>query len=86
MPYFGKSAKNFFLLEKNPTSSSKIGGFRGKKSFSDFLGVFIEMKFRWNKCAVIWKICEKLFFSGKKSNFKFENWGYFEKNDQIPHW
>ena len=79
MPYFGESEKNFFLLEKNPTSSSKIGGFGGKKSFSDFLGVFSETKFRWNKCAKIWKICEKLFFNGKKSNFKFENTGYFEK-------
>ena len=30
---FGKSAKNFFLLEKNPTSSFKIGGIFGKKMF-----------------------------------------------------
>ena len=45
--------KNFFLLEKNPTSSSKIGGFWGKKSSSDFLGVFSEIKIRWNKCAKI---------------------------------
>ena len=36
MPYFGKSAKNFFLLEKNPTSSFKIGGFGEQKSFFDF--------------------------------------------------
>ena len=33
MPYFGKSAKNFFLVEKNPTSSSKIGSILGKKMF-----------------------------------------------------
>ena len=33
LPYFGKSAKNFFLLEKNPTSSFKIGGIFGKKMF-----------------------------------------------------
>ena len=36
LPYFGKSAKNFFLLEKNPTSNSKIGGFCDQKSFFDF--------------------------------------------------
>ena len=29
---FGKSAKNFFLLEKNPTSSFKIGGIFEKMS------------------------------------------------------
>ena len=79
MPLFGKSEKNFFLLEKNPTSSFKMGVFCDQKRFSDFLGVFSEIKFRWNKCAKIWKICEKLFFSGKKSNIKFENTGYFEK-------
>ena len=76
LPYFGKSEKNFFLLEKNPTSSSKIGGFGGKKGFSDFLGVFSEIKFRWNKCADIWENCEKK-NCGKKPNFKFENTGYF---------
>ena len=81
MPYFGKSAKNFFLVEKNPTSSSKIGGILGKKKFSDFFDFFLELKFRWEKFAVFWKIFEKLFFSGKKSNFKFQNPGYFgEKN------
>ena len=50
-----------------------------KKMFSDFLGVFLEIKFRWNKCAEFWKILKKLFFSGKKSNFKFQNRGYFGK-------
>ena len=51
------------------------------KMFSDFLGVFSELKFRWNKCAEFWKILKKLFFCGKKSNFKFQNPGYFgEKN------
>ena len=83
MPYFGKSEKNFFLLEKNPTSSSKMGGLWGKKSSSDFLGVFSEIKFRWNKCAAIWKICEKHFFTGKKSDFKFQNRGYFRKKN-VP--
>ena len=29
---FGKSAKNFFLLEKNPTSIFKIGDFLEKKN------------------------------------------------------
>ena len=31
MPKFGKSAKNFFLAEKNPTSSLKIRGILRKK-------------------------------------------------------
>ena len=35
LPYFGKSAKNFFLLEKNPTSSFKIGGICAQKSYID---------------------------------------------------
>ena len=50
-----------------------------QKMFSDFLGVFLEIRFRWNKCAAIWKICEKHFFTGKKSDFKFQNRGYFGK-------
>ena len=53
------------------------------KMFSDFLGVFSEIKFRWNKCAEFWKILKKLFFSGKKSNFKFQNRGYFGKKN-VP--
>ena len=36
LPYFGKSAKNFFLLEKNPTLSWKIGGIFGQKMFRNF--------------------------------------------------
>ena len=85
MPLFGKSEKNFFLLEKNPTSSFKMGAFCDQKRFSDFLGVFSEIKFRWNKCAAIWKICEKHFFTGKKSDFKFQNRGYFgKKKSKTP--
>ena len=75
--------KNFFLVEKNPTSSSKIGGILGKKVSLFF--VFLEIKFWWKKFAVFWKICEKIFFSGKKSNFKFENRGYFEKKKLKSH-
>ena len=40
LPYFGKSAKNFFLLEKNPTSSFKIGGIFGKKCSAIFLKIY----------------------------------------------
>jgi len=48
-----------------------------EKRFSDFLGFFLEMKFRWKKFAVFWKIREKLFFTGKKSNFKFQkSWNF----------
>ena len=56
-----------------------------QKMFSDFLGVFSEIRFRWNKCAAIWKICEKHFFTGKKSDFKFQNRGYFGKKNPKPH-
>merc|ERR1712035_157588 len=64
-----KSEKNFFLLEKIRLQVPK-SGVLGEKSFSYFLGVFSEIKFRWNKCADIWKICKKK-NSGKKYNFKF---------------
>ena len=67
--------KKIFLEEKNPTSTFKIRGFGGQKSFSDF---FLEINCRWKKFAVFWKICEKLFLV-KKSNLKFENPGFFEK-------
>ena len=56
-----------------------------KKGFSDFLGFFLETKFRQKKCVVFWKIFEKLFFSGKKSNFKFQNGGYFGEKNLNPH-
>ena len=60
MPYFGKSGKNFFLLEKNPTSSfkkwefwfkflignrSKSGVLEKKKSKSPLVaGTFLKKK------------------------------------------
>ena len=86
---FWKLWENFFLAEKNPTSSFKIRGILGKKIQNPmgsrpffpwknvlwFLWKFTEIKFRWNKCAAIWKICEKHFFTGKKSDFKFQNGG-----------
>ena len=54
------------------------------KKGSLFFWFFLEIYFRWKKCAVFWEICEKLFFSEKKSNFKFENLGYFEKKNRNP--
>ena len=49
------------------------------KKFLWFLWKFTEMKFRWKKFAVFWKILKNLFFCGKKSNFNFQNRGYFGK-------
>ena len=37
------------------------------------------MKFRVNKCAKIWKKNAEKNLSGKKSNFNFQNRGYFRK-------
>ena len=54
-----------------------------QKRFSDFFLLFIEIKSRWKKFAVFSKICEKLFSIGKKSDFKFQNRGYFVKKN-IP--
>ena len=47
------------------------------KMFSDFFIFFLEIKFGWKKFAVFWKILKNLFFCGKKSNFNFQNRGYF---------
>ena len=48
---------------------------------------FIEIKSRWKKFAVFSKICEKLFSIGKKSDFKFQNRGYFgQKNMPQISW
>ena len=43
LPYFGKSAKNFFLPEKNPTSSFKIRGILKKKMFRKFLETSVKI-------------------------------------------
>ena len=49
LPYCEKSAKTFFIAEKNPTSSFKIGGIFGKKMFSNFLetSVIISISDEW---------------------------------------
>ena len=58
-----------------------------KKMFSDFLVFFLEIKFRWKKFPVFWKIWETLFLPEKKSNFKFLNRRYFgEKNVPQISW
>ena len=48
-----------------------------EKNVLRFCSKFFQMKLTAYKCAVFWKICEKLFFTGKKSDSKFENRGYF---------
>ena len=52
-----------------------------KKMFSDFF--FLEIKFGWNKFSGKKKMLKKLFFCGKKSNFKFQNPGYFGSNSAL---
>ena len=84
MPYFGKSEKNFFLLEKNPTSSSKIGGFGGKKMFRKSFETSLIISSEIIKFARKIVLC-KSFSIGKKSNFNFQNRGYFEKKNRNPH-
>ena len=54
-----------------------------EKKVLRFRSKFVQMKFRLYKCAEFWKICEKLFFTGKKSNFKFQNRGYF-RTKNVP--
>ena len=72
-----KNSKTFL------TSSFKIGGICSQKSFSEFLFFFFRNKLQVKK---IWRILENLqktFFIGQKSNFKFQNRGYFVKKN-IP--
>ena len=40
--------------------------------FSDFLGVFLEIKFGWKKFAVFWKILKNLFFAEKNPTSIFK--------------
>ena len=42
-----------------------------------------KMKFRKNKFAVFWKNNSEKNLNGKKSNFKFQNRGYFRKKN-VP--
>ena len=49
------------------------------KKFFWFFFFFLEINFRRKKFGVFSKICEKLFFTGKKSNFKFKIGGIFGK-------
>ena len=48
-----------------------------EKNVLGFRSNFFQMKFRLYECAEIWKIREKLFFIGKKSNFNFQKVGVF---------
>ena len=52
-----------------------------RKSFSDFLVFFLEIKFSRKKCAVFWEIFQKLFFSGKNPTLSFKKVGILV---QIP--
>merc|ERR1711973_695995 len=80
LAYFGKSAKNFFYRKKIRLQVSKSGVFAPKK-----VSLIFFFFFR-NKLQVknIWRILENLqktFFIGQKSNFKFQNRGYFGKKE-----
>ena len=79
----GIFSKNVTGTKKNVTGK-KNTGFGGQKMFSDFLGVFLEMKFRWNKCAVFWNICEKLFLLEKNPTSSLKIVGILRKKIEIP--
>ena len=53
------------------------------KMFSDFF--FFRNKVWIEKNCGILENLEKTFFTGKKSNFNFQNWGYFGKKNQKHH-
>ena len=72
MLYFGKSAKNFFLLEKNPTSSFKIGGIFGKKMFRKSFETSLIISLKKDNLPYL-AVLGKTFLIGKYSNFNFQN-------------
>ena len=74
MPYFRKSAKNFFL-EKNPTSSFKIGGFGEQKMFRNSFETSLIISLKKDNFRIL-AVLRKTFSIGKKSNFKFQNRGF----------
>ena len=70
-------------MEKNPTSSFKIGGILGEKIFSKHLETSVIISLQKVDSGYVGKKFQKIFLSGRKSNFKFQNRGYFGKKN-IP--
>ena len=70
LPYFGKSEKNFFLPEKNPTSSFKIGGFGDTKRFRKSFETLLIISLKKDNLAYL-AVLRKTFLIGKYSNFNF---------------
>ena len=78
---FWKICEKVFLSEKNPTSSCKIGGFGRQKIIRKSFQTSVIISFKKEKNAIS-ALLRKTFFSGKYSNFNFQNRGYFvKKND-----
>merc|ERR1712208_126684 len=79
---FRKYAKNFFYRKKNPTSSFKIGGFCSHKMFFKLAEILLIISSEKEKFLVL-PVFRTTFSIGKKSNFNFQNRGYFVKKN-IP--
>ena len=64
-------------MEKNPTSSFKIGGILGEKIFRKHLETSVIISLQEGDSRYVGKIFQKKKLSGQKSNFKLENPEYF---------
>ena len=76
---FGKSEKNFFLPEKNPTSSFKIGGILGKKMFRNFYENLQKWSLGEKKFANFGKSEKNFFLPEKNPTSSFKIGGIFGK-------
>ena len=83
MPYFRKSVKNFFVPEKNPTSSFKIGGIFGKKMFRKSFETSLIISLKKDNLAYL-AVLRKTFLIGKYSNFNFQKVGVFLGMKKVP--
>ena len=75
--YEVKKFKKLFLWEKNPTSIFKIGGILTKKIFRKFLETSVMISLERGDSRYFGQKITKTFRSGQKSNFNFQNRGYF---------
>jgi len=80
---FSKICEKRFLSEKNPTSSVKIRGFGGQKMFFKFAEILLIISSEKEKFLVL-AVFRKTFSIGKKSNFNFQNRGYFLEKNNPP--
>ena len=71
-----------YFGEKKSKSLWVVGTFFMKKGFSDFLDFFLEIRFRGKKCAVFWKIFQKLFLAEINPTLSFKKVGILV---QIPY-